>query len=225
MAISRRIMIVPSHSTDPLIWRRWFILDANRPATWIQTARDLLASLGLFLPQLKKDWQTYVQDKEKQLAPPVHIHRIFLLLSAYTFENLLKAVIVQRSAWPDSQVERSIPNELKKHDLLSLAHSANISLTIEEQELLERLTEFAIWRGRYPVPTRIEDIQPKKLRSGIVTTAGSMRGSDMREVEQFCNRLIAELENVRGGEILTVLPVSDHEEFDNHVVSSPVRAS
>jgi hypothetical protein len=216
-------MIVPNYPTDPRIWQKWFTTDVNRPATWILTARDLLASLGLFLPQLKRDWQTSVQ--EKQLAPPVNIHRIFLLLSAYTFENLLKAIIVHRSAWPDSIVERNIPHELKNHILLSLASSASISLTIEEQELLERLTEFAIWRGRYPVPTRIEAIQPKKLRSGIVTTAGSMRGSDMREVEQFCNRLIAMLDKVPGGEILTMLPVSDHEEFDNHVVSSPIRAS
>jgi len=64
-------------------------------------------------------------------------------------------------------------------------------------ELLERITEFGIWIGRYPAPTKLHHTKPKKLRSGIVNLAGYMYGSDIREVEDLVNRLIEELKGVR----------------------------
>lgn len=47
---------------------------------------------------------------------------------------------------------RKYPREFQSHDLVKLARKAELKFTIEEEDLLRRLTRSAIWYGRYPVP-------------------------------------------------------------------------
>jgi len=41
--------------------------------------------------------------------------------------------------------------ELKTHRLVSLAANAGMALDADEEQMLERLTSFVEWAGRYPV--------------------------------------------------------------------------
>ncbi len=218
-----KITIVPDFPTDPMIWRNWFAADLNTPGLWISSAQDLLDFIRHAIPPLTEAWRA-LSEKTKATPSPVHIHRVFLLLAAYAFENLLKAMIVALAGWRDEDIKGSIPKELKTHDLLFLADQARLKLSVDERELLERLSEFAYWRGRYPAPTNVETLKPKKLRSGIVTTAGTMRGSDIREIQQFANKLISNLDGIPGREHLRTFTTSGPEPYEEYAISPSVRA-
>jgi len=80
---------------------------------------------------------------------------------------------------------------------LNLAEAGGIKLSDDEIEILERLTEFGIWLGRYPASTKLDHMKPRKLKSGMVILAGYMHGTDIREVENFINGLIDRLKGIR----------------------------
>jgi hypothetical protein len=168
-------------------------------------------------------WHESMKNEIK-VAPPVQLQRVFMMIAGFSFENLLKAKMAFLTPWNDTNAEGQIHPEFKTHDLIVLAKRAHVKLSANETELLERLKEFAIWRGRYPIPTDVKAAKPKKLNSGIVNIAGSMRGSDPKETQEFTNRLISNLDGVPGREYLEMVPVPDPDPSDGIVVSPPIRA-
>lgn len=210
---------------DPKFWQDWFAQDVNRSSAWILSARDLLEHIRSMADALRVFWiDFHANISSSRLAPPRGLHRVYLFLSAIAIENLLKAIIVEHAKWPDSDVSRKIPSELKSHDLLDLATVAGITLKTNDIELLERLTQFGIWLGRYPAPTKLDHLKPKKLKSGIVNLAGYMHGSDLREVEDLVNKLIDMLQGVQGIEHLVRFPSRAAEAFEGVSISPNVRA-
>ena len=218
---------------DPNYWQDGFLKDINRASAWILSARDLLEHLRSTADTLQMAWIAFHQawiefqrDRASmQPAPPRGLHRVYLFLSAIAIENLLKAVLVDQAKWPDSQVAQKIPKQLNSHSLLNLAAAGGIKLAENEIEILERLTEFGIWLGRYPAPTKLHHMKPKKLKSGIVSLAGFMYGSDIREVENFINRLIDRLKGIQGIEHLSRFPPRPHkEDFEKNFLSPNIRA-
>ena len=157
------------------------------------------------------------------MPPPRGQHRIYLFVAAFAAENLLKALVVGRANWPDSQIAQKIPDELKSHKLLDLAAVAGVNLTDDESEVLERLTEFGIWLGRYPAPTTLQHTKPKMLKSGMVNLAGHMYGSDMRVVEVLLNKLIDEVVGMEGAEYLVRYASQVPQDFENYSISPSVR--
>ena len=209
---------------DAKFWQDWFTLDVNRSSAWILSARDLLEHIRAIADTLRKEWIEYhCNGSSDQLAPPRGQHRVYLFLSALVMENLLKAVVVHQARWPDSQIAQKIPSELNSHDLLDLAAAGQVELTDDEVEILERLTQFGIWLGRYPAPTKLQDMKPKKLKSGIVNLAGYMHGSDIREVESFINKLLDKLKEAEGIEHLARFPIRTPEDFEGYSVSPNIR--
>jgi hypothetical protein len=82
----------------------------------------------------------------------------FMFLAGLGVECLLKAIrILQfRAAGKpltnrNNRASSALARELKTHDLLALARAAAIPITRDEEVLLERLTDFVEWAGRYPV--------------------------------------------------------------------------
>lgn len=210
--------------TDPKFWQNWFTQDVNRPTSWILSARDLLEHLGSMADELRAAWiESHRNMASRPSAPPRGLHRVYLFLSALAIENLLKAAIVSKAKWPDSQIAQKIPEELNSHVLIELATAGGFAPTDNDVELLERITEFGIWIGRYPAPTKLHHTKPKKLRSGIVNLAGYMHGSDIREVEDLVNRLIKELKGVQGIEHLAPFPARAQEDFEGVSISPKIR--
>jgi hypothetical protein len=78
------------------------------------------------------------------------------LLMGYAFENWLKGIWVKQNL--DEHAEyHVIPNELKSHDLVKLSDKTGLILTDNERKILESLTQFIKWRGRYFIPLDKED--------------------------------------------------------------------
>lgn len=74
-----------------------------------------------------------------------------LLLLAFGLENALKALII-KSTESDEKIEWRNHGGSTRHDLVKLSESTNIEINDAQKELLERLTVFSIWAGRYRLP-------------------------------------------------------------------------
>jgi hypothetical protein len=123
------------------------IEELTDPEKWIASSVSLFDSAKLLLPA--------VRIEQSKSARPVT--DVFMMLSSYAIENLLKALII-------AQEHDSILQELKEgerfiriinegHHLDKLALRANcIDIENDFKGLLQRLTRSATWFARYPAP-------------------------------------------------------------------------
>ena len=95
-----------------------------------------------------------------------------MLLAAFTLEDLLKGNLVETAK---GALNKSGRFRYDRHDLLDLAGKANIALSEQETDLVERLDVYLKWAGRYPIPLVYDDLLPRTLPSGgfSVQTYGS----------------------------------------------------
>lgn len=72
------------------------------------------------------------------------------LLFGFSLENLFKAYLVASGSYSGN----SLPKPLKGHNLLTLRDKVftDKDYLKGEKELLNMLSEYSIWQGRYPVP-------------------------------------------------------------------------
>lgn len=76
-----------------------------------------------------------------------------LLLAGLATECLLKGLISERQGeWVLTDLDGSRTYRHKSHKLVKLSAMAGVSLTKAEQEVLEILTQFVEWAGKYPIP-------------------------------------------------------------------------
>jgi hypothetical protein len=107
----------------------------------------------------------------------------FYLLAGLAIENFLKALIVldkQKRGEPLTDRDKLTLVD-GKHDLVSLNGIAGVDVGEIERAMLARLSQFVLWRGRYPVPKR------SNLFSDVMTQT-----SDLRDIQKFVARINAE---------------------------------
>ncbi len=116
--------------------------------TWLNKAWDLRnSSEVLFQVQLT---QTKSEEAILKEIPLHHSTNIQRMLWGYSFENLLKVLIILKLKNSDNTVEVPI-EEIKSHNLQQLAQKANIKLLNDESFYLGILTKATVWAGRYPM--------------------------------------------------------------------------
>jgi len=76
------------------------------------------------------------------------------------------------------------------HELKQLADAAGVAVSAEEAALLQRLSPFVKFAGRYPIPTTPEQMKPS--RHG--TAPGFVSGEKLELAEQRAARLMREVE-------------------------------
>jgi hypothetical protein len=78
-----------------------------------------------------------------------------LLLLGLAFENLIKGVYVARNPTlvDRTRLDRSLWQSDSGHGIATFAKTL-MTLTPEEDELLDRLQEYVVWAGRFPIPTK-----------------------------------------------------------------------
>ena len=125
----------------------------NFTKTWLNKAWDLRnSSEVLYQVQLTQTEAIFDNNKEAILKdiPLHHSTNIQRLLWGYSFENLIKVLIILKLKNNDNIVEVPI-EEIKSHDLQQLAKKANIQLSDDESFYLGILTKATVWAGRYPM--------------------------------------------------------------------------
>jgi len=126
---------------------------ADFTKTWLNKAWDLRNSTeALYQVQLTQRNAMFDNSKEAILKdiPLVHSDNIQRMLWGYSFENLIKILIILKLKNSDNIVEVPI-EEIKSHDLQQLAKKANIQLSDDESFYLGILTKATVWAGRYPM--------------------------------------------------------------------------
>jgi hypothetical protein len=69
-------------------------------------------------------------------------------------ENVFKGIMVSKNK---GLIDAShLSKSLQEHNLVKLARSAGVSLSLTEDYVLQWVTEVVIWKARYSVPTRTE---------------------------------------------------------------------
>ena len=112
------------------------------------------------------------------------------MLSSYAIENLLKALIIKKSDVIKKYINEkgNLPKILLEHNLLKLTEEAKLKDLIEEEKeipFLGKLSENAIWNGRYPVP-----INPQ----GYKKLENFFSSSDCKWIKDIIEKIKLELE-------------------------------
>ena len=128
---------------------------------------------------------------EEQTTPlvPDHYQGPYFMLLAYAAENLLKAAAVACNGpryRAEFRAKLKFPKELRNHDLVKLAQFVQLSFSMEEEDLLRRLTRSAVWFGRYPVPLEYAHMSGDQIFSDnneyLVSWFG---GNDIERLNEF----------------------------------------
>jgi len=132
---------------------------------WCRVADDLIAAMKLLEPQIQQYWQKanaqLLDRKRGDELLPFGLAGVHMMLAGFAIENLCKGSLVARlSAEEQSHVKAGVlPKSMKTHDVLALVERVGMTISETEKYLLKRI-DAAVWRGRYPIPTFHEKIQP-----------------------------------------------------------------
>ena len=164
--------------------------DAKDPRAWrtvgtrlLDGARVVWRPLDDALQGFKRTAGRRTETERREFSRQAEYFGPFFVLAGLAVENHLKARIPERRLAaglpvPDgTAVVNLFPR--KHHDLILLAHAAGVVLTPGTRALLERLSAFALWAGRYPIPKKAADAVFER----------TTRETDLREIEDFIGAL------------------------------------
>ena len=137
------------------------------PWRWLNSAQILFKTSELIEPQIHSLWNFVENDSVNEfknsagkVIEVADYQSVYMMLIAYSIENLLKGRIIEcerDKVHRETLKTGKLPTEVKSHNLSALAKKCNLKLTDIEQKLLHRLSEHAMWFGRYPFPTSVPD--------------------------------------------------------------------
>jgi hypothetical protein len=139
---------------------------ASNKKNWVDKAHDLLQAASFLKPLVEKIYRSWkkeqgisseLPDGQSTQTPITRqgIVEVYMMLVGCAFENLLKGAYVRRLTRGQKEnriLEPELAEQLKTHNVLSLAQKLQLDLNPLEINLLKRLKETIVWRGRYPVP-------------------------------------------------------------------------
>jgi hypothetical protein len=120
---------------------------------WLYLADDLIECATILESRVE---ETFIRARARARGVSQGPLAVHFMLIAYAVENLLKAAQVRANRFRYEQEfkeHEQMPKELKTHDLVSLAKMVGLKVDLQSEDLLRRLEQCAVWRGRYPVPT------------------------------------------------------------------------
>lgn len=114
------------------LYKKQFETRKNTPAYWHNKSQDLFVSARTL-------WKAMEENKSLE----VNCWSTYKMLMGMSFELLFKAHCV--GAGIDFEMT---------HDLVGLAKSAKLPTSEEENKILNVLSEYVLWDGRYPTPKK-----------------------------------------------------------------------
>jgi len=165
-------------------WQERFSEVATFPYSWLGKATELLDAANLAL----------VRQSEEPLKGIYRNISIYMMLTAFAFEDIFKAIVLKR--------EPDIINDTKRkeklflgHGLRQLAVQAQVSCTANEANLLRRL-EIFVYGGRYPIPKNWIDYKGQLDGSGKVAPSVVLIPGDFNAIIGFVHKLESELKQL-----------------------------
>jgi len=171
---------------------------------WLWIAQYLYAAAEKLEPEINRLWRHLHNSlfvTPDQIADPgpfqaTHFQRVYLMLIAYSVENLFKGYLVkaQKSQLFDEAFENGeLPRSLKTHNLLALASQCPLNLDPDEQLHLERLASHAAWIGRYPYPTKAEYFYVFTDASPVPSNAIGWSSDEVETIKALVEKIAKQL--------------------------------
>jgi hypothetical protein len=165
-------------------WDKQQRLLAENPRSWKLEAESLKRAADILWETWEQDWRYEETLKVgDECQPPVA--SIAMMLFGLCIENLVKSILVSKNRMLD---EKGRLKE-KTHDLLKLFKKAEVNLDNDENYLVERLEQFIIWAGRYPIPLEAENKRPRTLPSGGFAPLNILYGNDKKIIDRLIDKL------------------------------------
>jgi len=165
-------------------WDEQYRLLAEEPLHWALQADELTAAFDV----LTADIQANLRSPRRGARTT----SVALMLAGFAIENLMKGLLV-RGQTPLSEDGKF---QLRSHDLFKLSSDAGLSLSDAEARLLERVQEFLMWAGRYPIPLTVDNMRPRTLAGGGFAPLTYHTIDDLTEVRGLIVKLRALLPKV-----------------------------
>jgi hypothetical protein len=160
---------------------------------WFSKAEELIFVANILKNKINSLWREVLERKGEIFVDSsvVAIQEIYFMLTAFAIENFCKGIIVNQKEkeWEPKRFDK-IPDILNNHDLLRLIKYAKLGIDLVDEEILEKLSRYAIWNARYHLPQFFNAIEKHKtLSDGSVCHVAHMAFSDLSHIEDIVRRL------------------------------------
>lgn len=161
-----------------------FVLRGKDPQSWLEQANGHRIIADMVRKRL---WEL------ARSPEPAHIHRVeelacmrtYMMLMGFAFENIAKGIIITRNqAMVGDTKLQKWPTNRSGHGLVNLIKTVLSEISSEEEDLLLRLEEYAVWAGRYPIPWSLKEYKAAE-EAGRFT----LSSADVKLVEGMFSRL------------------------------------
>jgi hypothetical protein len=131
---------------------------------------------------------------------------VYFLLMGYAIENLLKAILMVQHPEYFRSDQKMV--DIRSHNLVDLCRRCNLELHQEEENLLNKLTAYVEWRGKYPVPLVSDKMWGEMGPDGNWETRGeAFRGcKQQQEIDRIYIKFLNELERIKPTEVAWKTP-------------------
>jgi hypothetical protein len=170
-------------ATNGKFWEQIF-KGLNDELQWLESAdrlkhgADLLFTAYLESCELSPEEWSQTEDR--------NMDGVATLLYGLAMENILKAALLKEGTAkikPDGGVNWNVDGA-SKHDLLAICRSSKlVSLNVNQEKLMERLSAFVHWAGKYPTPWKLKDTE--KDYKGLLLSNQLLAAPVMMPME-FC---------------------------------------
>ena len=157
-----------------------FEQSGKNPLAWRHSAEDLIEGAKA------------VHEKVISFDDGMHsLAAVEAMLLGMAIECLLKAMwIKNHEAWKKvGLTDKGKLTKLKTHNMQNIAKEAKVVVSSEENELLEKLSDFIVFAGRYPIATTSEQMKPISKPSGTVVR-GYISMDEMTLAYKFAGTLM-----------------------------------
>jgi hypothetical protein len=129
-------------------------LSGSEALIWLEKAQGLRYCAGILKDQLLELTNNETPAWSRRIETLGIVSSTMLLLGL-AFENLIKGVYVARKPTlvDRTKLDRSLWQSDGGHGISEFAETL-IRLEPDEEELLDRLQEYIVWAGRFPIPTK-----------------------------------------------------------------------
>jgi hypothetical protein len=157
------------------VYRFEFDATANGPGAWLFSAEALFAAAKI----IKKD--AAEQRGEGLLASGLMLvpYPVYAMLLGYAIECTLKGIWVKNGHVLAKAGRFVGVPKVGDHQLAQLAIAIGVKLSAKEKDVLQRLSEFVLFAGRYPIPKKWEKSRPVRV-SGQKSSDGRMNVANER---------------------------------------------
>lgn len=137
--------------------------------------------------KIMKDEVTYKNASQVELVK-LSFKKVSMMLYGYAFECLMKGICFT--------IKKESISDIFTHELVDLLKITNelledgqkLILNDEELYLFERLSTFARWAGKYPIPKKAKEFMPCQDIDGGFTPLSHIKFSDAELIENLYNK-------------------------------------